>query len=300
MHVKARVLFQLARIPNSLTASADSLVGYLIAAGAAARVDVAIVLMNASMLLYAGGVILNDVADADRDRQTRPDRPIPSGAVSTRAAFQLTILALLIGVVLAGWLGVLPLVVSLCLVACVVLYDVILKQTALAPSAMGGCRALNVLLGVAASGGFSLAGILASVIMWVYVTSLTLFARREDTGGHVDNLVGGFVGVCVAIPAAGLLGLFAEAGPRDAYFSRGVLPGLLFAALLLVPSLTAGLDAIRRPEPARIQRAVKTFVLGIVVLDAAMVGGFRGWIYGLLVLAIFIPARRLASQFRVT
>jgi 4-hydroxybenzoate polyprenyltransferase len=32
-----------------------------------------------SLLLYVGGLIMNDLADVHMDAQERPDRPLPSG-----------------------------------------------------------------------------------------------------------------------------------------------------------------------------------------------------------------------------
>ena len=56
-----------------------------------------ILLLAASTLLYAGGVALNDVYDADVDRQERPERPIPSGRVSLAAARRLGWMLLIAG-----------------------------------------------------------------------------------------------------------------------------------------------------------------------------------------------------------
>ncbi|MGB0714872.1 MAG: UbiA family prenyltransferase [Phycisphaerae bacterium] len=297
MKSRVRVYFELARVPNSVTASADSLAGYLIVAGSDASVLVALLLMLSSFLLYAGGVILNDVADVERDRLTRPDRPIPAGRISLVESRTLAVVAMLSGVVLACLASLQAGFVSLLVVASIVSYDVVLKQTALAPSAMGFCRGFNLLMGAVALEGLNLTAMIAATVMWLYVTSLTLFARREDEGGHLDNLIGGFVGVCTAVVAAGLLGLMAGASlPMMSSFVNG--GG--FAAILLFFVVFRGLGAIRNPEPLSIQRAVKTFVLGIVFLDAAMVAACRGYSLGLLVLALFVPARLLASRFRVT
>ena len=58
-------------------------------------------LVFASVFLYAGGVILNDVFDYKLDKVERPERPIPSGVVSLRNASLYGSLAMLIGLALA-------------------------------------------------------------------------------------------------------------------------------------------------------------------------------------------------------
>src|SRR5688500_5061733 len=115
-------------------------------------------LAAASALLYTAGMVLNDVFDIDIDREERPERPLPSGAISLAVAgtFGFTLLAL--GVVL-GWIAGLVLgadaaapwrsgLVATLLAALVVLYDVWLKRTPLGPIGMGLCRFANVLLGM--------------------------------------------------------------------------------------------------------------------------------------------------------
>ncbi len=69
-------------------------------------------LVAATIGLYGGGVVLNDVFDAGLDRVERPERPIPSGAASRTSASWLGALLLLGGTGAAfqvsgpsGWLA---------------------------------------------------------------------------------------------------------------------------------------------------------------------------------------------------
>ena len=90
-------LLQLIRLPNVLTAAADSLAGWLLGGGSLGEAARWVPLTVASMLLYAAGMALNDVFDTEIDRRERPGRPIPSGRFSR---------------VLAGWLGAAGLVLG--------------------------------------------------------------------------------------------------------------------------------------------------------------------------------------------
>ena len=79
-----RPYVELLRPPNVTTALGDVLAGYAVAGRG--QPQALPPLLMATMCLYAGGVVLNDVCDVDIDRIERPERPIPSGRVSRRAA----------------------------------------------------------------------------------------------------------------------------------------------------------------------------------------------------------------------
>src|SRR5580658_10015137 len=81
--------FQLIRLPNVLTAAADSLAGWLLAMGSVSEPNRWLPLVSASMVLYASGTALNDVFDVEIDRAERPGRPLPSGRISWRVALWL-------------------------------------------------------------------------------------------------------------------------------------------------------------------------------------------------------------------
>ncbi len=81
MHVKAYL--QLIRLPNVFTAMADSLAGGLLVRGVLGETRDWLPLVLASAATYAGGIALNDVFDVEIDRVERPNRPIPSGRVSS-------------------------------------------------------------------------------------------------------------------------------------------------------------------------------------------------------------------------
>src|SRR5580693_6347212 len=96
---------QLIRLPNVVTAAADSLAGWLLATGSFAEPGRWLPLAAASMVLYASGTALNDVFDFEIDRAERPNRPLPSGQVSRRAAAWLGGLGLVLGPALACMSG---------------------------------------------------------------------------------------------------------------------------------------------------------------------------------------------------
>src|SRR5262249_7892817 len=88
---------QLIRLPNVVTAAADSFAGWLLVEGSAIPPGRWLPLAATSMVLYASGTALNDVFDFEIDRVERPSRPLPSGRISRRTAAWLGGLGLLIG-----------------------------------------------------------------------------------------------------------------------------------------------------------------------------------------------------------
>src|SRR5690606_33216233 len=88
---------RLMRPANIITAIADILAGFavsgaavqLLSPGNEESMNLWIPLMwliLATIGLYGGGVVFNDVFDAELDKKERPERPIPSGRASVRSA----------------------------------------------------------------------------------------------------------------------------------------------------------------------------------------------------------------------
>ena len=92
------------RPANIVTAIADVLAGvaisgFIIGPGLSADRVLPIILLCISTIgLYGGGVVFNDVFDAELDRIERPERPIPMGIVSVKEGALLGIFLLLIGI----------------------------------------------------------------------------------------------------------------------------------------------------------------------------------------------------------
>ena len=148
MSAKFRAYLDLVRIPNVITAAADILAGFFYVDGSADDWRTCVLLIGASCSLYAGGVALNDVCDVEHDMRERAGRPIPSGRISRREAAVLSTLLLVVGFLLACASSWWAAAVGGALLVAIVLYNGVLKRTAVAPTAMGVCRALNLILGM--------------------------------------------------------------------------------------------------------------------------------------------------------
>ncbi len=303
---RLRAYLELVRLPNVFTALADVTMGFLFTHEAFGPRDGWILglFLAASASLYAAGVVLNDVFDREVDARERPERPIPSGRVSVAAAQRLGWGLLGIGAAAACSGGALaavwrPAVVGLLLAGCIVLYDGFLKQTPLGPLAMGGCRMLNVLLGMSvqptawADQHWLIAGAVGT-----YIVGVTLLARNESQESSRWQLgLASFVVLAGIGMLAFLLPLMEEpvdtlvVEPYRWYLLLGVLGALTALRLLQV---------VFDPFPEQVQVTVKHCILSLVIFDAAVCYVARDIGGAAIVLAFLVPAALLGLRIRST
>jgi 4-hydroxybenzoate polyprenyltransferase len=145
--------------------------------------------MAAALFLYLFGLIVNDMVDLETDRTERPDRPLPAGEITLHQARLAAIAAALSGLNVALYAGKPALIVAGVLSGVILLYNGKLKNVpGFGALAMGACRGLSLLLGVAAArpewlsqlpGIPFLPSALAALVVTVYVAGFTALARRE-------------------------------------------------------------------------------------------------------------------------
>jgi 4-hydroxybenzoate polyprenyltransferase len=142
---------QLFRVPNLLTVPGDPLAGFLIASGG--QLDTRVVFaMLASLCLYAAGLAINDLADFAEDKQDRPKRPLPSGAISRPAAWIITGNLVIFGLGFSFAAGPNAALMGIGVILGVTLYNFLTKRIAIIGALnMGVCRGLSLLLGAAAA-----------------------------------------------------------------------------------------------------------------------------------------------------
>ncbi len=286
-------LLQLIRLPNVLTAAADSLAGWLLGGGSLGEAGRWVPLAIASMILYAAGMALNDVFDTEIDRQERPGRPIPSGRVSRLFAGGLGAIGLVAGPLVALLSGSFTcLIVAAALALAILAYDAGLKRTFLGPGVMGACRGLNLLLGLTHTQ--TLGGPvtwLAAAMYGLFVCGITWISRSETESGRTRNLLVG-----LTVQDLALIGLMAAALQPGKFPNpmpgRPLIPleGLLVLALVALAVNLAATRAIHQPVPAVIQNTVKTAILALVWIDVGLVAAVRGPQAAVAIAALWIPA----------
>ncbi|MBC7923758.1 MAG: UbiA-like protein EboC [Ferruginibacter sp.] len=314
---------RLMRPANLVTAVADILAGFAASSGALFIIPLVVeetglldagtlaknlLLLSLSTIgLYGGGVVFNDVFDAELDAVERPERSIPSGKVSKESAAILGIYLTVAGIILAFLVSATSGLIALLVAILAIGYDKWGKHTPLGPINMGLCRGGNLLLGV--SGSVAVQGWTApttvppylvipiqafwplALIPVAYIAAITTISRGEVHGGSKNALylAFGLYGL-VILAIAGL----SKESPFPIWQS---LPFLALFALLIFPPL---IRASRDRQPRHIGLAVKAGVIALIAMDAAMAATFAGWVYGLAVLALLPLSRLLARAFAVT
>ncbi|MDP6520216.1 MAG: UbiA family prenyltransferase [Planctomycetota bacterium] len=219
-HALARLL----RVSLLPTALADALAGLVLGAGGWPAGPVAWLVLPASVAFLHGGLVLNDWADRERDRLSRPERPLPAGHISPRTALAIAVGLLGAGLLCLGLLSLgLPssattnysLLAGLLLVASILYYSLGPRGPWRGPLLLGACRGLNLTLALLAawqSADWQQAG--AEAFVWLplplcyaaHVFFLSRLGRLED--GEDPRPVGrrptvflGSAGLCLMLAA---------------------------------------------------------------------------------------------------
>jgi 4-hydroxybenzoate polyprenyltransferase len=255
-----------------------------------------ILLMLSTSCLYGGGVVLNDVFDADLDKLERPERPIPSGLIKKTSATAFGILLLVIGIIAAAFANPesyfsITTLIAIVIALAAVVYDKWMKHHALlGPITMGLCRGCNLLLGMSIEQ-------LAIQYFWfialvpvIYIAAITMISRGEVHGGKRITLY----------VAASLYILVVLAVLVVGVYENTLAITLPFVALFSFLIFTPLQKAIIKPEGARIGRAVKSGVLSLIVMDASWAAAFGDVYFAIIILLLLPLSLLLARIFAVT
>ena len=283
---------ELVRIPGVFTAHADITAGFLIAGGGIEQIGCTAYLLLASSFLYSAGMALNDYFDYRVDLKERPKRPIPSGRIRRQEALCLGILLLVAGIVAAYYVRQASFVISLLLAAFIVSYNIGLKKHPwLGPVNMGGCRYLNLLLGLSVL-PLSTGSFMIPLLTGIFIFGVTVLSRQEtkvEASSFSILISAGTIAVVYA-----LYWLF---------FITDLLsqkPGLILCTLWAILLLVYLLRLIEKRSARDTQKAVKLLIISLVLLDGIIVSGIRAIYWPLLVWILLVPAFITSKKFYIT
>ncbi|WP_313513400.1 UbiA-like protein EboC [Sphingobacterium sp.] len=284
---------QIIRPSNVLTAISDVLAGVALAClflqQDLPQVNPLIWITISSMLLYTGGIVFNDVFDAALDKVERPERPIPSGRIKKSAASIFGTLAFAIGCFLAFKVNMMAFYISLAIVLMCLLYNGQAKHHFLAgPIVMGGCRGLNLLLGMAVLPD-SLSYWYIAIIPIIYIASVTNISRGEVYGSNKTALL-----VSIGLYSIVILTLL-----YFTYSSKNYL-ALVFILLFSLMIGSPVSKALKTLQPQDVRKAVKFGVLALILMNASWIAIAGHWLLALAVCAILPVSIFLAKKFAVT
>jgi 4-hydroxybenzoate polyprenyltransferase len=187
----------------------------------------------------------------------RPERPLPSGAVSRPAALTAVIVLFTAGEALLLLEGTEPFLAGLGLIGLIVLYDAWHKGNPLSPVLMGACRALVYFVAaLAVAGEVPLEVATGAAVLLIYIIGLTQVAKAE--GGSLR----------AAWPLAAVL---AAVG-----YWVGWINSVWFVLLLVAFAAWVGRALWLVRGPRRIGEGVVSLIAGVALFDALAVASVEG------------------------
>lgn len=246
-------LLRLARVSNLPTVWSNVLAASVLAGGMSlSRLALVAAGMSA---LYTGGMVLNDAFDRAIDARERPDRPLPSGAISPGAAFGVGGVLLAGGVALLSVEGAGSAMAGVVLAGLIVLYDVWHRGNPASPVIMGMCRALVYLGTVLAAGAaLSVPVVAAAMALLFYVAGITHAAK----GGAFQSPKTSWPALLLALPG------FVALMTGDATIIAVALAALAAAAVVrAIAWLASGV-------PREKEAGVGLLIAGIALMDAVV------------------------------
>jgi len=199
-----RAWLELLRVSLVPTLVADLCAGVALAHGAPSRVAA---IFPVSLLLFVGGMALNARVDLEEDRRTRPNRPLPSGAVAPSHAATLALFGLIAAPVVAWFAGGsfqrdLALATAALALAIATYHSPIKRSEILGPLLLGAIRGGDLLLGAIGTAGMSpgcgAAGFAAAMYA-TYVAGASFIAHQEDRDARALPLRAGALLCLLAI-----------------------------------------------------------------------------------------------------
>jgi len=280
-------------VPNVFTSMADIFAGYFaVTQHQPGPVRPLIFLLFSTSFLYTAGIIFNDYFDYEVDLKERPGRPLPSGRVSLPTALAMGVVFMILGILFAGLVNTQSFILATLLAGAILGYDSVTKNIPVLGSLnMGGCRFLNVLLGMSFVPAQIPSNLVIAFLVMLYVVSITTLSKGEVLGGRQRSQQLAMMGVVIVI-----LGCFYV-------WWEGMLAGftpLLFLLAFAIVTLRPLIKVLSEATPSNIKTAVKTLVLSIILLDAYFTAGFANFFLGLWVLALLIPSILIARFLYVT
>jgi 4-hydroxybenzoate polyprenyltransferase len=221
----------------------------------------------AALCLYTGGMVLNDLCDVAVDRKREPSRPLVVDPDLVPRARLLAAALFVAGLVLGAVAGLF--LHALAVAALAAAYDLGLKRIFPADVlAIGGARAANLSLGLAAGGyGATMPSLLYAGGYLAYIAAVSGASRAEDLEPvQTRRLALCFAGMAL-LPAYALLAM-----------AGGIAPLLLPAPLHLLALVLA----IRKgTRPAAKQLVFRSLLLIYAVHGAVLGAGRPGGLAGI-------------------
>jgi 4-hydroxybenzoate polyprenyltransferase len=288
---------KIARPANILTAISDIVAGFAVAGvlfypEITSQYKEALLLVLATIGLYGGGIVFNDIFDFEDDKINRPERVLPSGKISMTEAVLFGSGLFLLGVVAAFFVSTVSGILATAICVLALSYDKYAKHQAfLGPLNMGLCRSLNLFLGMSIVTETIYQMWFIGFIPLIFIAAITLVGQKEAHGNNKNSII-------KAIVLDTLVTSFFVILMLNDYLNTWVtIPFLVFWYGI---NLNAKTKALKNNQPKQIQLAVKTGVLSLIPLNAIYVVGFSNWYYAILLIGLLPISIAIAKYYAVT
>jgi 4-hydroxybenzoate polyprenyltransferase len=320
--------FQLFRISNIFTVPPDIIVGFLAvsiysSSSIVYGISDLVALIFSSVLLYIGGLVLNDLFDIKVDRLERPNRPLPSGRIKKGKAILITVLLFSLGLVLATIVSPTAVGISLLMIVGIIAYNYKIKNGYFRPYLMAAIRALNVIYGasfifdipitsIGSKQGIMIPSSTSTLDPWLLLTVaastvyfhifvLTSLSKSEAAQEfskikiklNIQNIQ--IIYLIFLIISISIAIIFT---PYKLDFLLFILLFLFLINLLFNRALKRGNG--QGQDQALIQFVVKNMLILLIVLDSAFIAGEAGILSGSIVVMLSIPCLILSKKISMT
>jgi geranylgeranylglycerol-phosphate geranylgeranyltransferase len=263
--------FTITRPVNSLVAGLAAIIAYLIDTGT--LISPTLLLFCVVALVTAAGNVINDFFDAEIDAINRPDRPIPSGAVTRTAARGFAVTLFLAGILVSFFTN--PLCIGIAVVNSLILiaYGGKLKRTPLLGNITVAYLSASIFLfGGALNGWNGLVHILPlAVITFFAMLSRELVKDAEDVEGDKAgdaDTVPIRIGIKKTSYLALISAVLAVAASFIPYFwlwcGIGYLAGILVVDIIILIAVLRGLTC-ETPACIRVSMASSLLKTGMFI-----------------------------------
>lgn len=278
-------VLRLLRVGTLFSPGADVLASAAVV-GAAWDTNLALAML-ASVCIYAAGMVWNDIADRRVDAEVRPERPLPSGAISLPLAIALATALLAAGV----WLSPCPRHHAL-LAGLVLVYDFVSKRVllfgALNMAALRGLNLCTALSWVATGPELARDLVVAAICYGVYIFAVTILGHFEDDDKVRARAV---TNIQAAPMIAALCGLWAVQG--------GWWPAPVIAALPIAWMARSNLQ-VKVWDRAAKRRSMTRLLLGTMLYTALLCLAASRPLEAIAILAVIVPARKISRRIALT
>lgn len=248
---------------NSFVAGLAAIVAYLIDTGTV--IPESLLLFFIVALITAAGNVINDFFDAEIDAINRPDRPIPSGAVSRGAARGFAVMLFLAGILVSFFTNSLCIGIAIFNVLLLIAYAAKLKSTPLIGNIVVAYISASIFLfGGALNGLDGLVRIIPiAAITFFAILSRELLKDAEDVEG---DRAGGAdtvpirIGIKKTSEFALITTVLAVAASFIPYFWWGAwyLGGIIAVDIIIIIAALRGLNC---ETPACVKASMATSLL---------------------------------------